>query len=563
MSDNTLWESFATYFVEPSHRSNDSKSGSHAPTEASLPRGSTGSTSQALKTHAIRLDEKKASTRAGFLRTLAELIGPRPANDADGRLPWRAEYEALSIVCLENDRLQQGEPRHFEGKPHAELRNYLHTSDGADYCLQNEIDLPREMKRQQANIERLVARGWHRDHAESYTLLFPLRSGLSADLDRATTEVRFPGCNYAMAEALFQTAFNQQAQRLDDAAKQKGKATAVAGAPRRLYKHLTGPNSLTEADGAWAGLNVPDRTGFRGLTSTALCIATDEPRALTTLGFRNRETSEDGEGIYQLIEGGDIVCFEGAENEEELMHQCVMIDEHNGALPANTLFRLKRVEEPGTWEVEGMSMPISTVLSPAKTDRKAKPKAVTKARTSADLRRDSAEAEKALVPGQVKPNCRLFVVSCTFKRPTEVGDEGRTYLTGKMSGAVNTLVYGSRETYINGLDDSARTAARTLFHSLCPLLALASVGSLMNALIASFPLIVPSSLIASSPSHFSSLPLHHFASPREPNPNDGAGVQSASEELYRLAWGGPRPCRPVEVRDGRRQAEGGCASGRA
>ena len=208
---------------------------------------------------------------------------------------------------------------------------------------------------------------------------------------------------------------------------------------------------------------MPDRTGFRGLTSTALCIATDEPRAFTTLGFRNA-TSVDCEGIYQLNEGGDIVCFEGAENEEELMHQCVMIDEHNGALPANTLFRLKRVEEPGTWEVEGMSMPISPtspVVSAAKTDRKAKPKAGAQAKTSADRRRDSAEAEKALVLGQVKPNCRLFVVSCTFKRPTEVGDGGRTFLTGKMSGAVNTLVYGSRETYINGLDDSARTAART------------------------------------------------------------------------------------------------------
>ncbi|KOO21414.1 hypothetical protein Ctob_000378 [Chrysochromulina tobinii] len=463
MSDHTMWDSFATYFVQPSQRSNDSNSGSRAPTEASPPRGgSLISFSHALKTHAIRLDEKKASTRAGFLRTLAELIGPRPANDADGRLPWREEYEALSIVCLDNDREQQGEPRHFEGT-HTELRSFLQTSEGADYCLNNEIDLPHEMKIQQANIERLVARGWHREHAESYTLLFPLRSGLSADLDRSTTEVRFPGCNYAMAEALFQTALNQQAQRLDDAAKLKGKAAAVAGAPRRLYKHLTGPNSLTEADGAWAGLNVPDRTGFRGLTSTALCIATDEPRAFTTLGFRNA-TSVDGEGIYQLNEGGDIVCFEGAENEEELMHQCVMIDEHNGALPANTLFRLKRVEEPGTWEVEGMSMPISPtspVVSAAKTDRKAKPKAGAQAKTSADCRRDSAEAERALVLGLVKPNCRLFVVSCTFKRPTEVGDGGRTFLTGKMSGAVNTLVYGSRETYINGLDDSARTAART------------------------------------------------------------------------------------------------------
>jgi len=392
----------------------------------------------------IRLDDAKASTRAGFLRTLTEIIGPRPANDANGRLPWREEYEVLSVVWLEKERGRQGELRHFADKSHAELLAFLQSEDGGNYMQTNDIDMPAQLKAEQGAIDLLVSKGWHPEHAEAFQLLFPLRSALSADLDSSHSHgVRFPACNYAVAEALFHTASNRN-------------ASSGEQAPRRLYKHLTGPNSLTEADKAWGGLTVPDRTGFRGLTSAALCVATDDPRSFTAAGFRNATAEADGEVSYE-VHAADVVCFESADNEEELMHTCVMIDEAHGALPANTLFRLKRVEDAGTWAVEGMVDKSADAPSPEGSKKKmTKPK--TKRQSTAispeEMRRQKAEAEKALVRGTVHPNCRLFVVSCTFKRPTEiVAEDTSNGKSTKMCGHVHTLMYASRETYVNGLDD--------------------------------------------------------------------------------------------------------------
>ena len=308
--------------------------------------------------------------------------------------------------------------------------------------LVNDIDMPARLQGEQSKIELLIAKGWRREDAIAFQLLFPLRAELSADLERdGVRGVRFPACNYAVAEALFHTAANHN-------------SGSHQQAPRRLYKHLTGHNSLTQADRAWGGLKVPDRTGFRGLTSTALCVATDDPRSFTPHGFRNKTANADGDGVsYDLVSSGgsDVVCFESADNEEELMHSCVMIDEHHGALPANTLFRLKRVEEAGTWAVAGVGVaaaaPSPTAASKLKSVRKGS------TRMAEEILLESSTTEACLSRMTVYPNCRLFVVSCTFKRPTEVGDGGGDASGAKLCGSVKTLLYASRETYVNGLDD--------------------------------------------------------------------------------------------------------------
>ena len=392
----------------------------------------------------VRMDETKGSTRAGFLRTLAEIVGVRPPNDSTGRLPWRDEYEPLAVAWMESQRAQQREPQHFAGTKHSDLVRFLRTEEGGNYMLVNDIDMPQAVQREQAKVDLLVGSGWHPEHAEAFQLLFPLRSELSADLERDGQHgVRFPACNYAIAEALYHTAA----------------ANAIFGeeAPRRLYKHLTGPNSLTEADAAWGGLKVPDRTGFRGLTSTALCVATDDPRSFTSHGFRNKVAKDDGDGAsYDLVatDMADVVCFEGGCNEEEMMHSCVMIDEHHGALPANTLFRLKRVEEAGTWAVAGMAEgQVGAAAAAAKSRQKPKITRRQGTFTPDDLRLKSAAAEAALAPASVYPNCRLFVVSCTFKRPTERPNGAGGASGAKLCASVRTLLYSSRETYVNGLDD--------------------------------------------------------------------------------------------------------------
>jgi hypothetical protein len=70
---------------------------------------------------------------------------------------------------------------------------------------------------------------------------------------------------------------------------------------------------------------------------------------------------------------------------------------------------------------------------------------------------------QSLRPCKVRPNCRLLVVSCTFKKPREAigtghggaGAVGARAMRGgaKMCGTVHTLRYANRQTYVNGLDD--------------------------------------------------------------------------------------------------------------
>ena len=83
-------------------------------------------------------------------------------------------------------------------------------------------------------------------------------------------------------------------------------------------------NGLAESDVACAGLLQPDRTGFRGLTSSALVVATRDPRSFTAAGFRNGTTGDDGAVTYELMPG-DIVCIESAPSDETSVHAAVGI----------------------------------------------------------------------------------------------------------------------------------------------------------------------------------------------------------------------------------------------
>ena len=109
---------------------------------------------------------------------------------------------------------------------------------------------------------------------------------------------RFAASTYALSEALYEAArqqeYNAQQSQVSDApstASDEGKysdghdakdsastdnRTADVSEPRMLYWHLTGKFSLSESDPQWKSLEVPDETGFVGLTSTALVKGTCE-----------------------------------------------------------------------------------------------------------------------------------------------------------------------------------------------------------------------------------------------------------------------------------------------
>lgn len=93
-------------------------------------------------------------------------------------------------------------------------------------------------------------------------------------------------------------------------------------------------------------------------------------------------------------------------------HSAVMTyTDQTGAFPPNTLFRLKEVKEPGTWEA----------------------------------------------PGGVYPHCKLLVVTATYLVPMNAESVACTTTAaglsdGKLCAAPVTLRYGNREAYINGID---------------------------------------------------------------------------------------------------------------
>ena len=169
----------------------------------------------------------------------------------------------------------------------------------------------------------------------------------------------------------------------------------------KLYKHLHGPNGLAESDAAWAHLLVPDRTGFRGLTSSSVVVATCDRRCFTPDGYRNAVEADDdaaGGAQYELMDG-DVVCFESALTDTTGVHAAVMIDDFGGALPPNTLYRLKRVVPAGEWSVDGV------VLEEKKGEKKGKSPLKSK-RKDANV---VVERESLVYPKQ-----RLLVVSTSL-----------------------------------------------------------------------------------------------------------------------------------------------------
>jgi len=105
-------------------------------------------------------------------------------------------------------------------------------------------------------------------------------------------------------------------------------------------------------------------------------------------------------------QASDVICFESNADDEHGAHSAIVMSEHGGDFPPNTLFRLSRIVPPGEWEA----------------------------------------------PGGVFPAQRLLVVTATYQPPrggNTIVDSGGS----KMCGSPFTLMYNKRETFLKGLDD--------------------------------------------------------------------------------------------------------------
>ena len=198
----------------------------------------------------VLIDSAPATSRAGYLRSLPELIGPPPIDRS-----WEDEWVALRV---EYYRLSGQEAYASEAQ------------------VKEKSGLERTKKHNRGAIDDLVRRNWPVQHAEAYTVL----SLVAISMSRALRECDpcYAAATYMLCHAIFE-------------AKQRA-ATHDATPPPRLYAHLSGRHSLVSKEPLWARLQTPDGTGFRGLTSSALVTAGNARRRFTEQGSVSQPASQ-------------------------------------------------------------------------------------------------------------------------------------------------------------------------------------------------------------------------------------------------------------------------------
>ena len=341
-----------------------------------------------------------ATSRAGHLRALPELIGP-PPNDRT----WQDEWVKLKA---ESYRLSgQGEETVEEDEA------YVREHDPIDKYIQQEGVA--------ADIQHLVDQGWPPDRAQVYALLFTCVDALGRALGQR--DPCYSASMYALCEALF--AQRQGAEDDADVAKRRMQMTPRrpdadgrrrSALPQPMYAHLHGLFSLAERDPAWESLETPDGTGFRGLTSSALVHASWDPRLFTEAGFSVTTTNPQDSTQFLLVpQDSDVVCFVSMPDDEHGAHSAIVTADSSGDFPPNTLFRLKNICDPGGWEA----------------------------------------------PGGVRPMQRLLEVTATYQ-PPHAGLAAEHSGGSKMCGSLITLSYNRREAFLSGLDDLIAKPALTM-----------------------------------------------------------------------------------------------------
>ena len=320
------------------------------------------------------IEPPPSTSRAGKTKGLGELIGGPRGSWLDEWVPLNVEGFALS------------------GRDN--LANEA-------YCKANS---PERVKGNfKATIDGLVERGWPQERAEVYCLLGSAANAMCTALRERSP--RYASSTYALCDALW-------AQR----------DTNALAPPPHFYWHLRGKWSLSEEDPTWEKLLLPDETGFRGLTCSALVLAERAPPAFDEGGFKAR-IAEGNNMRYELMDS-EVVCFESELDDEFGAHSAVLTTSaRQCAFPPNTQFQLKEIKEPGEWEAP----------------------------------KDTPAFGSSMGGGpSVYPQQRLFVVTATYQEP-RADSTGRiaqqlASLAPKLCCGAAAMGFGRRDAFMAGLD---------------------------------------------------------------------------------------------------------------
>ena len=273
--------------------------------------------------------KKEPTSRAGFLRSLDELVGSPPANSAwDDHHQWLK----LRLIAMRLRPWPEVDPKWSDD----ELLAWLQTTNTPDQF---------QAVYRQGSIDALVERGWELDMARCYAMLSAHGPALAKALRERDSSIA--ACIHALYDCIYLR-------------------TTLPGNEQvpMLYRHLTGSYSLSEVDSRWLSLETPDRTGFRGLCSSGITVADCDAANFGENGYLRRYHKDDSTTFHP--EDSDVVGFVSCVQDDEGAHSAILTySDKTGAFPPNTLFRLKEVKPPGGWEAPGGVFPKQRLLVPA------------------------------------------------------------------------------------------------------------------------------------------------------------------------------------------------------
>ena len=330
-------------------------------------------------------------------------------------------------------------------------------------------------KKYKESIDERTESGWEEIHAINYCLLSSIYARGPMARALAVPDLRYAHSAYALMDALHsrRAATEAEGKRLWAHTSQR-EADVGEDHPERFYRNLGGRGGLEADDAQWSKLEEPDATGFIGLTSHAVIRPTRILLQFDDAGWKSQVSTS----MYEVQAGCDVVAFDNLPQDNHGFHHGISVSEvcTSVAFPPYTLVRLKKIINAGEWSApvasyakwknigSGRPMRGRELSCPALreklqrgqhsfTEEEFKMLGLSVQRGGLSLpvhHHDFILVDSAYwTPDvtEIRPNCRLLLVTATYKFP-EIPEIG-----AKMCDDVVSLAYGSRQTYIAGLND--------------------------------------------------------------------------------------------------------------
>mmetsp|Transcript_18409 Transcript_18409/g.27975 ORF Transcript_18409/g.27975 Transcript_18409/m.27975 type:complete len:774 (+) Transcript_18409:71-2392(+) len=401
------------------------------------------------------LPDPKQAMRSGYLRSLSELIGPRPTDrsweDEWARLYFDMKRERGELKMATDDHIGEFSDLNSNSDSQSSLILEQRKEDGKEHIVaknNKDVHLSKKSTIRNTNKNAKITSSWVTTQRFTWGPE-DVPKGTAIDL----TWIKMHQTPEALSDLNYQHKITEGIRQLTDAgrtleeskimtllllprkqiseAMQKGDRKFAAStyticevfsrlchqqeeegnnyAPLLLFRPLTGGlNSLSYFDSEWLDIEKPDTRGFRGYCSLAAIRA----------DASSHRFSEDGMNLWSVknkrleVVDSPVVGFLSSPENEEGYHAAIMFskatggndDKLKGYFPPNCLFRVKEIREGGF-----------------------------------------------AAPGDIWVKQKLIIVTATFRSPYPKRSE-TMLVSNKLCGSVTTLSYGNREVYVDGLD---------------------------------------------------------------------------------------------------------------